>query len=174
MLTPLFYRHLLYLRRCVYFLGARICFKMWWFTFKQWHLGSFFAFRSAPRLIMKTSEAFHEGWWFGGIFLMMMGLRWGQGIGKSMGFYIYIYIYTFSIFFQAVCIPWLFAMFPWSVWLNVQELSQIKALHGALVQRFAESHVRLLVLVDLQDSEQDLMTQELGRASWHCLGVTSI
>jgi len=49
-----------------------------------------------------------------------------------------------------------------------QELSQIKALHGALVQRFAESHVRLLVLVDLQDSEQDLMTQELGRASWPC------
>jgi hypothetical protein len=47
-------------------------------------------------------------------------------------------------------------------------LSQIKALHGALVQRFAESHVRLLVLGDLQDSEQDLMTQELGRASWQC------
>ena len=46
-----------------------------------------------------------------------------------------------------------------------QELSQIKALHAALLQRFAESRVRLLVLVDLQDSEQDLVTQELGQAS---------
>jgi len=46
---------------------------------------------------------------------------------------------------------------------GTQELSQIKALHAALLQRFAESRVRLLVLVDLQDSEQDLVTQELGQ-----------
>ena len=103
-----------------------------------------------------------------------LGVSRGQWIGKSMGISHGIknahFPYmegrrsmTFHIFSCLFCRVFSFGILPIPVFF--QELSQIKALHAALVQRFAESRVRLLVLVDLQDSEQDLVTQELGRAS---------
>eukprot|EP00490_Sorites_sp_Unknown_P022602 CAMPEP_0114671156 /NCGR_PEP_ID=MMETSP0191-20121206/40679_1 /TAXON_ID=126664 /ORGANISM="Sorites sp." /LENGTH=364 /DNA_ID=CAMNT_0001930323 /DNA_START=37 /DNA_END=1131 /DNA_ORIENTATION=+ len=45
---------------------------------------------------------------------------------------------------------------------GTQELSCVKALYQALQQRFAESRVRLLVLIDLQNFEQDVVALDLG------------
>eukprot|EP00913_Durusdinium_trenchii_P009508 g8937.t1 len=47
---------------------------------------------------------------------------------------------------------------------GTQELMQITGLYSALQERFGDkSRVRLLVLIDLQDTEQEVITQDLGR-----------
>ena len=49
---------------------------------------------------------------------------------------------------------------------SFKELSYIKALYTALQSQFGDSRVRLLVLVDLQDFEQDVVTLDLGPDAW--------